>query len=77
MCCAVRTAISRAAGQLSLTFMRELSAVDGEAYRALSSAASHVRRQERATPLLEEFRGNIEAAQSVALPARTLNKACH
>jgi transposase len=52
--------------------------VDAEARRrALSVAARHVRRQERAKPLLEEIRGNIEAAQSVALPASALSKACH
>src|SRR5712692_4454241 len=52
-------------------------AVDAEARRkALSVAARHVRRQERAKPLLEEIRGNIEAAQSVALPASALSKAC-
>ena len=58
--------------------MDELFAVDAEARRrALSVAARHVRRQERAKPLLEEIRGNIEAAQSVALPASALSKACH
>ena len=36
----------------------------------------HVRRQERARPLLDEIRGRIEAAQSVALPSSALSKAC-
>jgi hypothetical protein len=57
--------------------MDELFAVDAEARRrALSAASRHVRRQERAKPLLEEIRGNIEAAQSVALPSSALSKAC-
>src|SRR5207249_10697020 len=33
--------------------------------------------QERARPLLDEIRGKIEAAQSIALPASALGKACH
>jgi len=58
--------------------MDELFAVDAEARRkALTTAARHVRRQERAKPLLDEIRGRIEAAQSVALPASVLSKACH
>jgi transposase len=58
--------------------MDELFTVDAEAHRrALSLAARHVRRQERAKPLLDEIRGRIEAAQSVALPSSALSKACH
>jgi len=58
--------------------MDELFACDAEARRrALSVAARHVRRQERAKPLLDEIRGRIEAAQSSALPASALSKACH
>jgi len=58
--------------------MDELFAVDAEARRkALSVAARHVRRQERAKPLLDEIHGRIETAQSLALPASALSKACH
>jgi transposase len=57
--------------------MDELFAVDAEARRkALSVTARHVRRQERGRPLLDEIRGRIEAAQSSALPASALSKAC-
>jgi transposase len=57
--------------------MDELFAVDAEARRkALSIAARHVRRQERARPLLDHIRNKIEAAQSSALPASALSKAC-
>jgi len=58
--------------------MDELFAVEAEARsRALSVAGRHVRRQETATPLLDDIRGKIDAAQSVGLPSSTLNKACH
>jgi hypothetical protein len=57
--------------------MDELFAVDAEARRkALTSAARHIRRQERAKPLLDEIRSKIEAAQSIALPSSALSKAC-
>ena len=57
--------------------MDELFAVDAEARRkSLSVGVRHVRRQERAKCLLDEIRGRIEAAQSVALPASALSKAC-
>src|SRR5216684_3233371 len=57
--------------------MDELFAVDAEARRrALSFAARHVRRQERARPLLDDIHRRIEAAQSSALPGSALNKAC-
>lgn len=50
--------------------MDELFAVDAEARRkALTTAARHVLRQETARPILEDIRGKIEVAQSVALPA--------
>src|SRR5271170_589232 len=43
----------------------ELFAVDADARRkALTVAARHVRRHERAKPLLDEIRGRIDAAQS-------------
>jgi transposase len=58
--------------------MDELFAVDAEARRkALSVAARHARRQERAKPLLDEIHGRIETAQSLAPPASALSKACH
>jgi hypothetical protein len=58
--------------------MDELFAVDAEARRkALNVAARHLRRQERARPLLDEIRGRIEAARSSALPTSALSKACH
>jgi transposase len=57
--------------------MDELFAIDAEARRkALTIAARHVRRQERAKPLLDEIRSKIEAAQAVALPSSALSKAC-
>jgi len=57
--------------------MDELFAVDAEARRkTLTTAARHIRRQERARPLLDGIRSKIEAAQSVALPSSALSKAC-
>jgi len=57
--------------------MDELFAVDAEARRkALSVTARHVRRQERAKPLLNEIHGRIEAARSIGLPSSALSKAC-
>jgi len=57
--------------------MDELFAVDAEARRkTLTTAERHVRRTERAKPLLDAIRSKIEAAQSVALPASALSKAC-
>jgi len=57
--------------------MDELFAVDAEArHKGLSVAARHVRRQERAMPLLDEIRSKIEVAQAVALPSSALSKAC-
>jgi hypothetical protein len=58
--------------------MDELFAVDTEARRRrIDLAGRHALRQERANPLLDDIRGKIEAAQSVALPASRLGKACH
>jgi transposase len=58
--------------------MDDLFAIDAEARRrALGVAERHVRRQEQSTPLLDEIRGRIEEAQSVALPSSVLSKACH
>jgi len=57
--------------------MDELFGVEAEARsRALSVAARHVRRQETATPLLDDIRSKIDAAQSAALPSSALSKAC-
>jgi len=58
--------------------MDELFAVDAEARRkALTTAARHIRREEKAKPLLDEIRGRIEAAQYSVLPASALSKACN
>lgn len=58
--------------------MDELFAVDAEACRRkIDLTGRHALRQERARPLLDEIRGKIEAAQSIALPASGLSKACH
>ena len=58
--------------------MDELFAIDAEARRqALGVAERHVRRQERAKPVLDEIRRRIETAHSVALPSSVLSKACH
>jgi transposase len=60
-----------------VTRMDELFAIDAEARcKALSVAARHVRRHERAKPLLDDIRRKIEAAQSIALPSSALSKAC-
>jgi transposase len=60
-----------------VTRMDELFAIDAEARcKALSFAARHVRRHERAKPLLDDIRRKIEAAQSIALPSSALSKAC-
>jgi len=57
--------------------MDELFAVDADARRrALTTAERHIRRQETATPLLNEIRNRIAAAQMVALPSSALSKAC-
>ena len=57
--------------------LEELFAVAAEARRkALTTAARHVRRQQTAKPLLDDVRGKIETAQSLALPSSTLSKAC-
>jgi transposase len=57
--------------------MDELFAVDADARRkALSVAARHVRRHQRAEPLLDDIHIKIEAAQSIALPSSALSKAC-
>jgi len=57
--------------------MDELFAVDAEARRRrIDLTGRHALRQERAKPLLDDIRSKIEAAQSVALPASALSKAC-
>ncbi len=57
--------------------MDELFAVDAEARRrVIGLTERHALRQERAKPLLDDIRTKIEAAQSVALPASALSKAC-
>jgi len=67
----------RASLSTSFLSMDELFAVDAEARRkSLTTAGRHTQRQERATPLLDDIRNKIEAAQSVALPSSALSKAC-
>ena len=57
--------------------MDELFAVDAEARRrAIGLTGRHALRQEKAKPLLGDIRSKIEVAQSVALPASALSKAC-
>ena len=54
----------------------DLFAIDAEARIArLDSAARHRRRLERARPLLDQLKPQIEAAQAAALPASALGKA--
>jgi hypothetical protein len=49
--------------------MDELFAVDAEARRkALTTAERYIRRRETARPLLDDIRGKIETARSLALP---------
>jgi transposase len=58
--------------------MDELFAIDAEArHQGLSVEARHALRQQRARPLLEDIREQIEAARSRALPASVLTKACN
>jgi transposase len=57
--------------------MDELFAVDAEARRrGIGLTGRHALRQERARHLLDDIRSKIEAAQSFALPASALGKAC-
>ena len=57
--------------------MDELFAIDADARNnGLSMALRHYRRQARSKPLLDDIHAKIEAAQSVALPASVLSKAC-
>src|SRR5262249_54055592 len=58
--------------------MDELFTLDAEARRqGLCPKARHALRQEKARPLLDEIRQQIEAARSIALPAGALAKACN
>ena len=58
--------------------MDELFAVNAEARRRrIDLAGRHALRQERAKPLPGEILGRIVAAQSIALPASALAKACN
>jgi transposase len=57
--------------------MDELFAIDAEARQeGIDLAGRHALRQEKAKPLLEVIRKQIEAARSSALPASALAKAC-
>jgi transposase len=56
----------------------ELFAIDSQArQQGQSMEARHALRQEKAKPLLEVIRKQIEAARTTALPASALAKACH
>jgi transposase len=56
----------------------ELFAIDAVAREEkLDLAARHVLRQERAKPLVETIRGEVEAARDACLPASALGKAAH
>jgi transposase len=58
--------------------MDELFAIDAEArHQGLSLEARHALRQEKARPLLDGLRKQIETARSHALPGGALSKACH
>ena len=56
----------------------ELFAIDADArQRGLSLESRHALRQEKAKPLLDSIRQQVEAARCSALPASALGKACH
>jgi len=55
--------------------MDDLFAVDARR-RVIGLTARQALRQERGTPVLDDIRSRIEAAQSVALPSSALSKAC-
>ena len=55
----------------------KLFAIDAQARRqGLDQAGRHALRQQQAPPLLHEIKTRIETAQSTALPASALAKAC-
>src|SRR5208283_4901924 len=56
----------------------QLFAIDAEArHQGLSLEARHALRRQKARPLLDEIRKQIEAARSAALPGGALAKACN
>jgi hypothetical protein len=56
----------------------ELFAIDADArQRGLSLESRHALRQEKAKPLLDSIRQQVEGARCSALPASALGKACH
>jgi len=55
----------------------ELFAIDAEAHHQLGLEARDALRQEKARPLLDVIRKQIEAARCRALPASALAKACN
>ena len=58
--------------------MDELFAIDAEVrHQGITLAGRHALRQEKARPLLDVMRKQIEAARSNALPAGALAKACN
>jgi transposase len=55
----------------------KLFAIDAQARReGLDQVGRHALRQQQAPPLLHSIKARIEAAQSTALPASALAKAC-
>lgn len=61
-----------------VTRIDELFAIDAYARReGLSLESRHALRQEKAKPLLDSIRQQVEAARCSALPASALGKACH
>jgi transposase len=61
-----------------VTRIDELFAIDAYARRqGLSLESRHALRQEKAKPLLDGIRQQVEAARCSALPASALGKACH
>jgi transposase len=62
----------------ALERMRDLFAIDAEAREQnLDVGARHALRQQRARPLVEGIKTQIQTAQAGALPASALGKACH
>lgn len=61
-----------------VTHIDELFAIDGYArQQGLSLDSRHALRQEKAKPLLDSIRQQVEAARCSALPASALGKACN
>lgn len=64
--------------RLIVARMDELSAIDAEARdQGIDLAGRDALRQQKARPLLDEIRKQIDAARSTALPGGALSKACN